>query len=147
MSTHTGRIRTPTGVGDPLRAVQVINRVVAGARWPAIPWSVVEERCVQMDVGHAGRREFWDWMWARKKRDEIVWRVVGTKLPSRLGAAAAAWYLLLGSPAEVGEQDVCMFKDWARSSCRGTGVILAFCGEREHEVSVTIWPEFKALYN
>ena len=30
MTTHPGRIRAPTRVGDPLRATKAVNRVVAG---------------------------------------------------------------------------------------------------------------------
>ncbi len=59
---HTGRIKVPTQVGDPLRAAHAVNRVVAGAGQPAIPWGDVEERRVQMDVGHAGRRGVQDCM-------------------------------------------------------------------------------------
>ena len=56
MGAHTGGIRVPTRVGDPLRAAQAVNHVYggqagAGARQQAIPWGNVEERWVQMDMG------------------------------------------------------------------------------------------------
>ncbi len=70
--SHTGRIKVPTRVGDPLRAVHAVNRVVAGAGQPAILWGDVEERRVQMDVGRTGRG-FRDCIWARKKWDKMVW--------------------------------------------------------------------------